>query len=83
MPTTASRLLSAYGIPYLRSIVATSSVAAVQAAAGLGYPVAVKIDVPGVVHKTDVGGVQLGLVSAEAVAAATDACWQGSARRRP
>ncbi len=69
----ASRLLSAYGIPHLRSIVATSSVAAVQAAAELGYPVAVKIDMPGLVHKTDVGGVQLGLVSGEAVAAATDA----------
>ena len=69
----SSNLLSAYGIPHLRSIAATSSFAAVQAAATLGYPVAVKIDVPGVVHKTDVGGVQLGLVSAEAVAAATDA----------
>ena len=34
------------------------------------YPVALKIDVPGIVHKTDVGGVQLGLASAEEVTAA-------------
>ena len=68
-----SRLLSAYGIPHLPSIAAVSSVGAVQAAAQLGYPVAVKIDLPGVVHKTDVGGVQLGLMNGEAVAAAANA----------
>jgi acetyl coenzyme A synthetase (ADP forming)-like protein len=67
-----SRLLQAYRIPHARSIRATSSVGAVQAAAEVGYPVAVKIDMAGIVHKTDVGGVQLALASAEAVTIATN-----------
>jgi acetyl coenzyme A synthetase (ADP forming)-like protein len=68
----ASELLQAYRIPHVRSIRATSSVDAVQAGAELGYPVALKIDVPGIVHKTDVGGVHLALASAEAVSTATN-----------
>jgi len=68
----ASELLGAYGIPHVQSIRATSTAGAVQAAATLGYPVALKIDVPGIVHKTDVGGVQLGLESADEVSAASD-----------
>ena len=71
-PDAASELLGAYRIPYLASIRATSSAGAVEAAATLGYPVALKIDVPGIVHKTDVGGVQLGLASADEVTAASD-----------
>ena len=35
---------------------------------GSGYPVALKTDEPGIEHKSDVGGVVLGLADAEAVA---------------
>jgi acetate---CoA ligase (ADP-forming) len=68
----ASAILRAYGIPHLRSIRATSNGGAVQAAAELGYPVALKVDVPGIVHKTDVGGVHLGLANAESVGTAAE-----------
>jgi acetyl coenzyme A synthetase (ADP forming)-like protein len=68
----ASELLVAYGIPHVQSIRATSTAGAVQAAATLGYPVALKIDIPGIVHKTDVGGVQLGLASGDEVSAASE-----------
>ena len=43
---------------------------ALAAAGELGYPVVLKVGSPEVVHKTDVGGVALGLGSADAVAAA-------------
>ena len=44
---------------------------AVDAADAFGYPVVVKIDAPGVTHKTDVGGVRLDLASADAVETAS------------
>lgn len=63
----AKALLEAYGIP----IVVTRKVAdveqAVAAASEIGFPVAIKILSPQVLHKSDVGGVALGLASAEAV----------------
>ena len=68
----ADALLGCYGIEHVRSLRATSTAEALQAAVGLGYPLALKIDVAGVVHKTDVGGVYLGLASDEAVTAASD-----------
>ena len=43
---------------------------AVDAADGLGYPVAVKTDTPGIAHKSDVGGVCLGVASPVDLAAA-------------
>jgi acetyltransferase len=64
-------LLRAYGIP----VVATQRVgddpdAACAAADAIGYPVALKIVSPQVIHKSDVGGVVLGLASAQEVRAA-------------
>ena len=38
----------------------------------MGYPLVLKVQTPEVLHKSDVGGVVLGLRSREAVAAATD-----------
>ncbi len=43
---------------------------AVAAAGELGFPVVLKASAPGLVHKTDVGGVAVGLRDAEAVRAA-------------
>ena len=45
---------------------------AVLAAEWLGYPLVAKVIAPAVVHKSDVGGVIMGLTSAEAVAAAVN-----------
>lgn len=55
------------GLPYVASELAATARAAGQAADRLGYPVAVKAIVPGLVHKSDVGGVALGLASREEV----------------
>ena len=50
---------------------------AVAAAGGLGYPVVLKAVCPSLVHKSDVGGVHVGLADAAAVAAA----WHAIAER--
>jgi len=63
-------LLAAYGIPAVSGEVAPTPAAAAAAAARLGGPVALKLVSPDIVHKTDVGGVRLGLASAEVGAAA-------------
>ena len=60
-PERVAELLDCYGIPLASLRPVTSADDAARAAAGLGGPVVLKADVPGVVHKTDVGGVQLGL----------------------
>jgi len=63
-------LLASYGIPVTPTRVARSEAEAVAAAQGVGFPVAVKLWSRTVTHKTDVGGVRLGLSDAAAVAAA-------------
>lgn len=57
-------LLGAYGIPVLRSIRVADADAAVEAAAELGYPVALKSTDPVLRHRADLGGVRLALPDA-------------------
>ena len=65
-------LLRDYGIPAVRARAVCTRAGAVAAAAEIGYPVVVKTDEPRIAHKSDVGGVQLGLGDPEAVGAAYD-----------
>ena len=60
-PGQAAELLECYGIPLVSTQPVTSEEAAVGAAAQLGGPVVLKASVPGLVHKTDAGAVQLDL----------------------
>ncbi|MDN3516556.1 acetate--CoA ligase family protein [Aquisalimonas lutea] len=66
------------GVPMSDHRTATTPDEAVAAAEALGYPVAVKILSPDILHKSDAGGIALALPDAEAVRAATrdvlDAC---------
>ncbi len=63
-------LLGDYGIAVARSRAAGSQAAALAAAADIGYPVVLKTDEPGIAHKSDVGGVVLGLRDPDALRAA-------------
>ena len=65
-------LLGRFGITTAPTVVCTTAGAAVAAAAELGHPVACKAADPALVHRTEVGGVQLGLADAAAVARAYD-----------
>jgi acetyltransferase len=60
-------LLSSYGIPSVRTLVAASVDEAVAKADELGYPVVLKLFSESITHKTDVGGVQLNLRDAGGV----------------
>jgi acetate---CoA ligase (ADP-forming) len=63
-------LLRDYGIAVARSRSAVSEAGALAAAAELGYPVVLKTDEPGIAHKSDAGGVVLGLAGPAALTAA-------------
>jgi acetate---CoA ligase (ADP-forming) len=63
-------LLADYGVATQRSIVVESLEDALKAADGLGYPVVLKTATPGILHKSDVGGVALNLANSDAVAQA-------------
>ncbi len=65
---SASEVLAAYGIPVVQSRSADSLEGALAVADAVGYPVALKT--VGVLHKTEVGGVALGLVDEAALTAA-------------
>ncbi|WP_405588826.1 GNAT family N-acetyltransferase [Streptomyces sp. NBC_01190] len=56
-----ARLLGRYGIRVRRALPAPDPEAAVAAAAGLGYPVALKTTAPHLRHRADLGGVRLDL----------------------
>ena len=68
----ALSLVEAYGIPVPRACVVTGAHAAADAAADIGFPVAMKVVSDDVLHKSDVGGVVLGVASARAASAAYD-----------
>ncbi len=71
--TAFDALLKSHGLAIPRSAMAkTADDAATAAAADLGFPVAVKIVSPQASHKTEVGGVALGLRSAGEVRAAAE-----------
>jgi acetyl coenzyme A synthetase (ADP forming)-like protein len=67
-PVVAGEVLTAFGIPIAPLVAVASAADAAAAAARIGRPVALKAT--GILHKTDVGGVRLNLVSPEEVAAA-------------
>jgi acetyltransferase len=69
-PTESKELLAAFRIPVVRSVDVSSAGEAVAAADKAGYPVVMKIRSPDITHKSDVGGVRLGLSDAPSVAEA-------------
>ncbi|MDK2781202.1 MAG: hypothetical protein PWR13_230 [Archaeoglobi archaeon] len=58
-------ILDAYGIPVVKSRIVKNEEEAVKASRELGYPVVMKILSPQIVHKSDVGGVVVGIQSDE------------------
>jgi acyl-CoA synthetase (NDP forming) len=64
------RLLECYGIPAARSVVAADLRELDIHARGFAFPAALKVSAPGIVHKTEVGGVALDLRTPQELAAA-------------
>jgi hypothetical protein len=64
----ALRLLETAGVPVPRFAWAASCTEALDAAAGIGYPVVAKVVSPQILHKSDVKGVQAGITDSGGLA---------------
>ena len=71
-PGEISSLLACYGMRFVETTTARTPTEAAAAAAKIGFPVAVKLDSSTISHKSDVGGVVLGLHSGDEVKQAFD-----------
>ncbi|NYT11962.1 MAG: CoA-binding protein [Methanomassiliicoccales archaeon] len=60
-------ILNAYGISMPREGLATNAEQALKLADNIGYPVVMKVASPDILHKSDVGGVAIGLETPEEV----------------
>jgi acyl-CoA synthetase (NDP forming) len=74
-------LLASLGVPVTPWRFATDSSAAAAVASDLGFPVALKLDADGLVHKTEAGAVVLGLCDEAATAAAAERMIEARRRR--
>jgi acyl-CoA synthetase (NDP forming) len=79
----AKRLLAAIGIASPAEEVCPSADAAAAAAERMGFPVALKLVSPDVLHKSEIGGVKLGLADAEGVRSAYAAIMEAAAAHAP
>ena len=68
----AKQVLKEAGLQVTDTRLAKDKAEALALAGELGYPAVLKIVSPDIVHKSDVGGVKLGLADADAVGAAYD-----------
>lgn len=65
-------VLRAYGFPLPQSLLAKTAADAVKHAKKIGFPVVMKIASPQIIHKSDAGGVKVGIASEQAVRDAFD-----------
>jgi acetyl coenzyme A synthetase (ADP forming)-like protein len=68
----AKQILSAYGFRIPEGRLASTAKEAIETAEQIGYPVAIKIVSPNIIHKTDLGGVKLHLSTTDDVRDAFD-----------
>jgi acetate---CoA ligase (ADP-forming) len=79
----AKRILGPLGVPFPRSILAATLDAALEAGSALGYPLVLKAQSMDLSHKSDAGGVIVGLADAEALARGWERLQANLARNRP
>lgn len=79
----AYQVMEDYGIPIPRFGVAKNPEEAARVSMSIGYPVVMKIVSPDILHKSDVGGVRLGLASEEAVRKAYEDIMSSVIRKEP
>ena len=82
-PHEAVAVVEAYGINAPSSKLAKSSEEAVNHADEIGYPVVMKIVSPDIMHKTDIGGVELNLSNAQMVRIAFNEIMRKSRKAQP
>ena len=81
--TESKEILEAYGFVTPRGSIATSAEQAENIAKQLGFPVVLKIWSPDILHKSDVGGVRVGLENEQEVKDAFDLMMYRIPKKRP
>jgi acetyltransferase len=81
--SASKRLLALYGVPMACEEVAADAAGAAASAARIGYPVVLKIHSPDIPHKTEAGGLHLGLRDAGEVEAAFAAVMAAAREHMP
>ena len=76
-------IISAYGFSVPKSGLADTSDEAVALAEQIGYPVVMKIASPDILHKSDIGGVRLGIENRDEVTEAFDEMMVNAKRLMP
>ncbi len=79
----SKEILEAYGFVTPKGSIATTAEQAANMADQIGYPVVLKIWSPDILHKSDVGGVKLGLVNRQQVMDAFDLMMLRVPRKEP
>jgi len=79
----SKRVLSAYCIPVVETVVARTIPELIEAGARIGYPLALKIHSPDITHKSDVGGIALDIHTEDLLLAAAEAVITRVRYRRP
>lgn len=79
----AKKVLAVAGLPFLEERVAKDAAGVAEAATALGFPVVIKILSPDIAHRTEVGGVVVGLNSADEAHAAALAMLERVAAAQP
>jgi acetyltransferase len=82
-PAEAQRLLECYGIPVAQSAVAKDAKELEEVAQRVRYPAVLKAVAPGLVHKTEAGGVRLDVHTPEELLAAARKMTEEVERRLP
>ena len=79
----SKQLLEEAGIPVVTTRLATSREEAVRIAEEIGLPAVLKVISPDITHKSDVGGVKIGLETADQVSSAYDSIMSSSRAAAP
>jgi acyl-CoA synthetase (NDP forming) len=79
----AKQLIKQAGISVVDTKLATSKEEAISVSRKFGFPVALKIASPDIVHKSDAGGVKLGLETAKQVGKAYEDILQAVSQKHP
>ena len=79
----SKQLLGAFGVATSRELLARSREEALAAAEKIGFPVAMKVDSPDILHKTEADAVRLGVPDPDRLAAAFDEILKNARAHHP
>ena len=80
LETESRDVLTEYGIPLPEAVLASNAKEAVEAANKIGYPLAMKVVSPDIIHKSDAGGIKLGVQDEEGIERAFEEIVQNAER---